>query len=89
MKCFFDYPNQVIKMYDASNAASFRKEGQYVTVPFYGEGHLPIIAVKVGHKKVFLGLDSGAENQPIGCQLFQTSQQKSFERKKQGKGYRP
>lgn len=59
---YFDYPNSVIKMYDMDTAKKMRKDKTpSVVVPFYMNGHLPVIAIKVGNKKAFLGIDSGAE----------------------------
>lgn len=57
----FDYPNEIVKIYDGKHGAEFRKEAPSIRVPFKMNGHVPIIEVQVGNKKAFLGIDSGAE----------------------------
>ena len=56
----FDYPNNVVSIYNASKVKKYKKK-PVAEVPFKMCGHVPVIAVKVGKKKAFLGLDSGAE----------------------------
>ena len=58
---FFDYPNEVVKVYSAIKAKEVRKKGAVIELPFTMNGHIPVVQVKVGNKKVYLGLDSGAE----------------------------
>ena len=56
-----DYPNGVVKIYDAKNGETFRQGTGVQEIHFEMNGHVPVIPVKVGHKKAYLGLDSGAE----------------------------
>ncbi len=58
---FFDYPNEIVKIYDAEHGSEFRGAAPATVVPFQINGHLPVIEVQVGNKTAFLGLDSGAE----------------------------
>ncbi|MEO1262126.1 MAG: aspartyl protease family protein [Bacteroidota bacterium] len=57
----FDYPNKLVKIYSAKEGKIFRYGEKAQEVHFTMNGHVPIIPVKVGSKKCYLGLDSGAE----------------------------
>lgn len=58
---YFDYPNSVIRMYSDKKAKTFRRKDASIEIPFFMNGHIPVISVKVGNKTAYLGLDSGAE----------------------------
>jgi len=58
---FFDYPNQTIKVYTAGSAEELRRANPGAALSFTLNGHVPVIPVNIGHKKIYLGLDSGAE----------------------------
>lgn len=57
----FDYRKRIIRMYDARKAEKFRPAGNTTIVPFKLNGHLPVLSVKMGGKRAYLGVDSGAE----------------------------
>jgi hypothetical protein len=73
----FDYPNEIVKIYDGNNVAEFRKESPTIEVPFKMNGHIPMMEVQVGNKSAFLGLDSGAEVNLLDRSFFK-SLNKSF-----------
>lgn len=79
---FFDYPNETIKIYNAKDAKLLRRENVVQEVSFVFNGHVPVIPVKVGNKKVYLGLDSGAEVNLLEDSYFKTIK-KSFLKSKQ------
>ncbi len=62
---FFDFPNDIIKIYSSELSNSARLDNHAIETPFILNGHVPTIAAKVNNKKVFLGIDSGA-----GVNLF-------------------
>ncbi len=77
----FDYPNEVVKIYDGKNAAEFRSPLHVIEAAFEMNGHVPVIPIKVGNKKACLGLDSGAEVNLIDHSFFKPLN-KSFLTKK-------
>ena len=56
----FDFPNNNIQILP-SGTFSVTKGEPSAVVPFLLCGHVPVVVAKVGGKRVFLGLDSGAE----------------------------
>ena len=66
----FDYPNKVVKIYDGKNAKEIRHHSPNIEVKFEMNGHVPTIPVKVGNRKAYLGLDSGAEVNLIDQSFF-------------------
>lgn len=56
-----DYQNHTIRFFDAKNNDLHKNFRPISTVSFLIENHLPIIKVKIGDKKLYLGLDTGAE----------------------------
>jgi hypothetical protein len=62
----FDFSQQTIHLYPAKEAAKFHKRKATKAIPFVQHGHLPVVAVKIGGKKAFLGLDSGAAVNLLG-----------------------
>lgn len=58
---FFDYQNHVIRIYDADNARQYRPQDPVQELSFQLNGHIPVVTARVGNRKAYLGLDSGAE----------------------------
>lgn len=56
-----DYQNHIIRFFDAKNNDLHKNFRPISTVSFLIENHLPIIKVKIGEKRLYLGLDTGAE----------------------------
>ncbi len=57
---FFDYDNQVVLRYHARNNPLHDSAKPLHKLPFQKLDHLPVIAVKIGNKKFYFGLDTGA-----------------------------
>lgn len=56
-----DYKNHIIRFLNPKKNDLHHHSRPICTVPFIIENHLPIIKVKVGKKKMYFGLDTGAE----------------------------
>ncbi len=56
----FDYAQQLIHIYPANETAGFHKNKASKVIPFVLHGHVPVVVVKIGGKKAYLGVDSGA-----------------------------
>lgn len=57
----FDYESRLIRVFKAENAHKYRPKKALVELPIRLNGHVPIVVMKVGNKRAYLGLDSGAE----------------------------
>ncbi len=57
----FDFPNKKIQAYKTGKARKDQMTKPLLSLPFTLCGHVPVIVARVGNKRVFLGLDSGAE----------------------------
>lgn len=56
-----DYENHIIRFFNAKKNDLHDNFSPSTSVPFIIENHLPIIKVKIGKKKLYFGLDTGAE----------------------------
>lgn len=66
----FDFPNRKIQAIKSGNAHLGAMGKPTATIPFVLCGHIPVIKAKVGGKRVYLGLDSGAEVNVLDKRLF-------------------
>lgn len=66
----FDFPNHKIQAFKSGTAKEFIKTAPLTTFSFTLCGHVPVFAAKVGDKKAFLGLDSGAEVNLLNAKYF-------------------
>ena len=56
----FDFPNRRILAFQPGEARNLMGREPNIVVPFIEHGHLPVIVAKIGKKRLFLGIDSGA-----------------------------
>ncbi len=57
----FDFPNKKIQAYKSGSALTRQSQKPRLAIPFTLCGHVPVIVAKIGGKRAFFGLDSGAE----------------------------
>ncbi|MBK9016684.1 MAG: hypothetical protein IPM82_22850 [Saprospiraceae bacterium] len=57
----FDFPNKKIQAFRSGQAHPGQQLAPTITIPFTLCGHVPVVVAKIGGKRAFLGLDSGAE----------------------------
>lgn len=81
---FFDYKNKIIRMYSAKNAEDFRPKTSSIEMPIRMNGHVPVLAMKIGKRKVYLGLDSGAESNLLDSSFLEhvKSRGKKFDKER-------
>ncbi|MEZ4959642.1 MAG: aspartyl protease family protein [Saprospiraceae bacterium] len=56
----FDYSKKIILIYPASEAGRYHASKPVKTIPFALSEHVPVITVRVGGRKAYFGIDSGA-----------------------------
>lgn len=66
----FDFPNHKIKAFKSGSATYASSHAPKTTFSFILCGHVPVFAAKVGDKRAFLGLDSGAEVNLLNAKYF-------------------
>ncbi len=66
----FDFPNSKISAFKSGTGKDFLGHAPKLTFSFTLCGHVPVIVAKVGNKRVFLGLDSGAEVNLLDAKYF-------------------
>lgn len=66
----FDFQNHLLHLFPLENAAIYRSAQPQKRIRFSMEGHLPVINVKVGDRKLRFGLDTGAAVNVIDAALL-------------------
>ncbi len=75
---FFDYKNKTVKVFNAGEIESLTNLKVVKSIPFTLLGHVPVISTKVGGKRAYLGLDSGAEVNLLDSRFFDKIDLKSL-----------
>ncbi len=75
---FFDYKNKTVKVFNAGEVESLTNLKVVKSIPFTLMGHVPVISAKVGGKRAYLGLDSGAEVNLLDSRFFDKIDLKSL-----------
>lgn len=66
----FDFPNHNIQAFKSGTAKDAMKTAPLTSFSFTLCGHVPVFLAKVGNKRAYLGLDSGAEVNLLNAKYF-------------------
>jgi hypothetical protein len=72
---FFDYEQRQVLRYEAQRNALHENADFLHKLPFQKLDHLPVIAVKIGKKKFYFGLDTGACTNLINRSVLESIEQ--------------
>ena len=67
----FDFPNKKVKVFPAADPGLQQNKNKATAIPFYRCGHIPVIKVRVGERRLLLGLDSGAGVNVLDANLLE------------------
>jgi len=66
----FDFENKILHLFPYQNAALHRTASPVKQIKFSMEGHLPIITLEIGDRKLYFGLDTGAATNILDAALI-------------------
>jgi hypothetical protein len=66
----YDFENKRLHLFPSQNAAIHRSTSPAKQVEFSMEGHLPVVTIQVGERRMRFGLDTGAATNVIDAALI-------------------